>query len=276
MALGLVFACQTAFGQYDQYITPNNPWEAENLNVIIKDDESTFITANQNYIDSLTPSFPDITEPTDVFGKDDYDFYPAADADKYREDDARVISSGVGYETIEGNQVGDGERVFVYVRKEPLFDKDETVVGLLVRFYEIPEPDQTMIPQPRNAYEANNIIITDKNIDGTYLNANQLFISRFQKEFSYLNSVTTLIGRNDYCFYSVEDAESIIQADVLVATTGRPLKTIEFEYIPGGPAGVYYHVLRQPLRDASRQIIGVRTTIWPLKGRKSNRGRGPK
>lgn len=245
-------------------ILPANPWEAENLFVIVKDSESVFITANQNYVDSLTPSFPDIQQPEDLLGKTDFDFYPFEDAVKYQADDRNVIESGEGYETIEENQIGEGERNFVFVSKEPLFDSQNGVVGIVVRFYGIPEIGQTEIAAPRNRRQSETVIVTDKNAQGIYLNANQLFIDTFQEQFPYLNSVLNLVGRNDYCFYPVDVAEGILEDDRYVAETGKPLNSIEIDYVPGGRPGTAYHVVRKPLLDANRQVIGVRTTIWPV------------
>lgn len=279
LAVFLAFISLGAFpvsAQTSQEIAPANPWEAENLFVIVKDSDSVFMTANQNYVDSLTPFFPEIQSPEDLLGKTDYDFYPSEDAAKYQADDQVVISSGEGYETIEENQVEGGERTFVYVNKEPLFNSIGEVTGLVVTFYGIPEPGQTVIPSPRNPRQSTSVIITDKNADGTYLNSNEQFITAFQSSFPYLDSVLNLIGRNDYCFYPVEVAEKIIADDVCVALTGKPMSTIEFEYIPGGPTGVFYHVLRKPLRDASRQVIGVRTIIRPISSKSSKKNSPPK
>lgn len=241
---------------------PANLWEASAVFIIDKDIHSVFLNANALYIASLTPSFPDIRTPEDLVGKTDYDFYPPADAEKYQADDARVMTSGVGYQTIEGNQLEGGQRSYVFVDKEPLRDAAGVIFGVRATFYMIPEPNQTVIPAPRNAREAATVIIIDKDTTSTFINANDLYIRSLQAAFPEIQSVSNLIGRNDYAFYPEDLAEKYRADDARVLASGRAFVTIEANEVDG--VRRFFHVRKEPLRDRNRRIFGLRITAFPL------------
>lgn len=241
---------------------PANRWEAEALFIIDKDTNSVFLNANALYVASLTPSFPDIRTPEDLVGKTDYDFYPPADAAKYQADDARVIASGTRFETIEENQLAGGERLYNYAEKEPLRDANGVIFGLRVKFYFIPQPNQTVIPPPRNAHEAATVIVIDKDTNSTFINANDLYIRSLQAAYPEIQSVTNLIGKNDYAFYPEDLAEKYRADDARVLATGRPFVTIEGNEVGG--VRRFFHVRKEPLRDRNRRIFGLRITAFPL------------
>jgi len=81
-----------------------NLWKQENLIIIDKDTTRVFINANDRFLATLQPTFPEIQTVADLVGKDDFYFYPTNLAEKYRADDQRVIQSGQPFETIEVNQ----------------------------------------------------------------------------------------------------------------------------------------------------------------------------
>jgi hypothetical protein len=59
-------------------------WLQANAIVIDKDTNSVFINANENFLASLRPTFPEIKTVTNLIGRDDFYFYPTNDALKYR------------------------------------------------------------------------------------------------------------------------------------------------------------------------------------------------
>jgi len=236
---------------------PANRWEAENLYVIDKDTNSTFLNANDLYIRSLQASFPEIQSVTNFIGKNDYAFYPEDLAEKYRADDARVMASGVPFETIEG-YVEDGVRRYVFTRKTPLRNAAGVIFGLHIEFDLIPPPNQTVIAPPRNAHEAATVIIIDKDTNSFFINANDLYIRSLQASFPAIQSVTNLLGKNDYAFYPEDLAEKYRADDARVLATGRPFVTIEGNEVGG--VRRFFHVRKEPLRDRNRRIFGLRIT----------------
>jgi PAS domain S-box-containing protein len=106
----------------------------ENLpqKIFFKDRNSVYISCNKNYARDLK------INPDQITGKTDYDFYPKQLAEKYREDDRRIIGSGKT-EDIEEKYVQNGHKVFVQTVKTPIKDENDNVVGILGIFWDITE-----------------------------------------------------------------------------------------------------------------------------------------
>jgi two-component system, sensor histidine kinase and response regulator len=96
----------------------------ENLpqRIFLKDSNSLYLSCNSSFARELG------LEPTEVFGKTDYDLFPAPLAEKRLEDDARVLAAGVPEERDEQR-----ERDHAWVSKAliPLKDDSGRIYGLL-------------------------------------------------------------------------------------------------------------------------------------------------
>ena len=112
----------------------------ENLpqKVFSKDKDSVYIFCNENYAKDLK------IKPEDIVGKTDHDFFPTYLAEKYREDDKRVMESGKT-ENIEEEYVvikdflRGAQKTVVNTIKVPIRDKDGNVTGLFGLFWDITE-----------------------------------------------------------------------------------------------------------------------------------------
>ncbi len=110
----------------------------ENLpqKVFLKDRNSVYISCNSHYAKDLK------VKPEEVKGKTDYDFFPTYLAEKYREDDKRVMESG-NTENIEEEFVvmkdflRGAEKFIVNTVKIPVRDKGGNVTGLFGLFWDI-------------------------------------------------------------------------------------------------------------------------------------------
>jgi len=96
----------------------------ENLpqRIFLKDSNSVYLSCNSSFARELG------LEPTEVFGKTDYDLFPAPLAQKRLEDDVRVLAAGVPEERDEQR-----ERDHAWVSKAliPLKDDSGRIYGLL-------------------------------------------------------------------------------------------------------------------------------------------------
>lgn len=73
-----------------------------------------------------------------LVGKTDFDFFPPALAQKYQEDDRRVLETGEPYETVEEHQSpGSSNKQYVQVVKTPLREADGRIIGLQAIFWDI-------------------------------------------------------------------------------------------------------------------------------------------
>lgn len=66
---------------------------------------------------------------------------------------------------------------------------------------------QTVIPDPKNQWEADHLFVIDKDTSSTFLNANLLYVRSLGADFPQVKTVDDVIGRTDFDFYPKELAE---------------------------------------------------------------------
>jgi len=106
-------------------------------NILRKDTRGRFVFVNQKFCATLGKPVGE------VIGKTDRDFFPAHLADKYHQDDLRVMATREAVDTIEANQTPQGERIYVHVIKTPLYDAAGNVVGIQGIFWDVTERRKT-------------------------------------------------------------------------------------------------------------------------------------
>ena len=74
----------------------------------------------------------------DVLGRTDHELYPQELADKYRNDDLKVIQTREPFDGVERHKQ-DGRRMYVHTMKTPLFDSKDRILGVLVAFWDVTE-----------------------------------------------------------------------------------------------------------------------------------------
>jgi len=104
----------------------------ENLpqRIFSKNLKGEFSTCNSHFANDLKLT------PQELLGKTDYDFYPKDVAEKYREDDSRIIKSG---KTEEFDEVYfyNGEKKDIHTVKTPLFDENGITIGIMGIFWDV-------------------------------------------------------------------------------------------------------------------------------------------
>jgi hypothetical protein len=240
-----------------------NRWEIEHVRILDKDTNSMIVNANELYLADLRPLFPEIKTVYDLIGKSDYYFYPTHLAEKYRADDQTVIQAGVPWETIEENQPEGGVKNYVYVSKTPLRDQDGIIFALRILFYPIPGRPDTTLPVFTNEWVAAHAIVIDKDTNSLFINANEPFLKTLRPTFPDIMTVTNLIGKDDFYFYSEAMAEKFRADDQRVLASGTNWVTVE-ENQPLGGQKTYMHVTKYPLRGATNQILGLRIVAFAV------------
>ncbi|MDR3406774.1 MAG: CHASE3 domain-containing protein [Chthoniobacter sp.] len=95
--------------------------------VYVKDVEGRFILDNIAHRDMYGPK----TEGTTT-GRTVFDYYSAADAERFDEDDHRVIETGEGiFNHEEPREQEDGSELWIQTTKVPLRDTDGSIIGLV-------------------------------------------------------------------------------------------------------------------------------------------------
>ena len=107
----------------------------ENLpqHILRKDLDSRFTFANQRFCALLGRTLEQIV------GKTDFDFFPAALAEKYQQDDQEVMRTGKNFETEEENRPPGGDITYVNVVKTPIRDAQGRITGIQAIFWDITE-----------------------------------------------------------------------------------------------------------------------------------------
>lgn len=91
--------------------------------------------------------------PAELYGKTDFDFHPYELAEKYRQDDLRVLQDGETIDTIELHERGDGTRITVHVIKTPIRNPEGEIDGMQIMFWDITEEQkQQELIRQQNAY----------------------------------------------------------------------------------------------------------------------------
>ncbi len=101
------------------------------VNIFRKDVEGRFTFANRLFCETLGHT------AEQVVGHTDFDFYPADLAQKYRNDDCRVLASGDVLQRVEKNQTPDGQPTYVQVWKTPVYDYAGRISGTQAIFWDI-------------------------------------------------------------------------------------------------------------------------------------------
>ncbi|MBN1764717.1 MAG: PAS domain S-box protein, partial [Sedimentisphaerales bacterium] len=106
----------------------------ENLpqNIFFKNADSRYVSCNHNFARYLG------TSPARIVGKTDYDFCPPDEAEKYRQEDIRILQDG-RTEEIEERLFRDGQERIELKIKTPVKDEEGKVVGILGIFWDITE-----------------------------------------------------------------------------------------------------------------------------------------
>ena len=97
-----------------------------------KDLEGRVTFANRRYCEVLNKPLKDL------LGKTDFDLFPENLARKYREDDARVIQTGIALDVIEAHKPPGKDIIYVRVVKTPVLDSDLRAVGVQGIFWQVP------------------------------------------------------------------------------------------------------------------------------------------
>ena len=101
------------------------------LNVFRKDLDGRLVYANQNYQHEIGLPWEKLS------GKTDYDLFPQHLAEKYRRDDAAVLTSKKVFEDVEEHRHPNGETIYVQVLKSPVYDVHGNVVGIQGMFWDV-------------------------------------------------------------------------------------------------------------------------------------------
>ncbi len=121
--------------------------------VSFKNREGTYISCNRSYASFLRISSEDIT------GKNDYDFFPGELADRHKENEEKVVKSGVILEFEETYNQEKNEKI-LRVMKVPVRDEEEKQIGVLTISWDITRHKQAELAVQKARGFAESIVNT--------------------------------------------------------------------------------------------------------------------
>jgi PAS domain S-box-containing protein len=117
-------------------------------NFFRKDLEGRVTFANREYCKTVGRSLKEL------LGKTDFDLFPVKMAQKYVEDDKRVVQTGIALDTVEAHQPPGKGTIFVRVVKTPVYDAEQRAVGVQGIFWEVPAENKAASGKARAAAPA--------------------------------------------------------------------------------------------------------------------------
>lgn len=253
--------------------------------VFRKDAEGRFTFVNKKLCDTLG------VPADEVLGKTDYDFFPKEMADKYRDDDERIMMYEEMFEDTEEFQGDDGKKRHVHVLKTPVHNHRGEVVGVRGMFWDVTErieaeralqqvqqelsmsgsridaerSDRQRLDDPQgqhtqmyaNLLETLPMAVFRKDIRGRFTWANEEFCKALGKPLG------EIIGRTDNDFSPADMAEKYRQDDVRIMETREQVDVVERHPGPDG-SSIYIQTLKAPILDASGDVIGIQGMFWDV------------
>jgi PAS domain S-box-containing protein len=231
--------------------------------IFSKDRNSIYISCNENYARDLG------IRSEDVVGKTDYDFYPKELAEKYRQDDKRIMETGITG-NIEERYIRQGQEMIVQTVKTPIRDEQGNISGVLGIFWDITERKKAeealyashqIIEGIINAISV-RVFWKDKNL--VYLGCNAIFARD-----AGFTDPKDIVGKDDYQMGWRDQAELYRSDDRQVIESGRPKLLIEEPQTTPEGNSIALLTSKIPLCDSKGEVIGVIGTYMDITERKN-------
>ena len=101
------------------------------INILRKDLRGRVSYGNRGYCERMGKPL------SELIGRSDYDLFPKDLANKYLNDDEKVIRTGEMFEDIEEHRNSEGNKSYVHVLKAPVRDAQGKVVGTQIIFWDV-------------------------------------------------------------------------------------------------------------------------------------------
>lgn len=156
--------------------------------------------------------------------------------------------------------------IWLSTSARPMMDEKGTVHGAVAVFHNATRHKQAeeALEQSEALYqsliEALPLHFFRKDLDGAFTFANRRFCDVLKI------SLDDLLGKTDFDFYPIELAEKYLRDDHRVIDTGETFEDIEEHRKPTGEL-IHVQVLKAPVYDTQRAIIGIQGVFWDVSGR---------
>ena len=123
------------------------------LNVVLNDVNGRLTFGNKSYCEMMGHPL------SELLGKTDGDLFPAEQAEKYRDDDRRVLATDKRFHDVEKHVTADGRSTYVEVLKLPVYDAAGDAIGVQCIFWDVTDrvqAQQQLVVAKEEAVAANS------------------------------------------------------------------------------------------------------------------------
>jgi PAS domain S-box-containing protein len=222
------------------------------LSVLIKSCDGRRVFANEAYLKWRGVKWQDVA------GKLDSELFPPEIAQRYTEDDQRILASGQSHHAVEQTRVADGSLGWVERIKSPIYDSTGKLLGIQVLFWDVTArihaEENSRFEQSLLKTLLNNIpdSIYFKDLQSRFIRVSQAMAAKFG-----YSQAEEIQGLTDADVFSPEHALKALSDERSVIETGVPLvDRIERETWPD-QEDTWCLSTKMPLHNEAGEIIGT-------------------
>lgn len=228
--------------------------------VYIKDNLSRYILCNQRFVKLLKAD-----RPENIYGKTDAEIYKNDSADKYLEEDRKILTGEQAILRRKQESEKGGENKISLTVKMPIKNKKGKIIGLMGTCSDITEQENAarLLEERNNALEKEETLfraLMDNMPDTIYIKDNEcrfLDGNPFQVKVTKAGTHANLLGKTDFDFYPRDIAEIFYKDDKNVLETGKPvINKEEIGFDADGNIRVK-STTKVPFRDKEGNILGL-------------------
>jgi len=221
------------------------------VQMLRKDLEGRFTFANRAFCKLLE-------KPLDeILGKTDFDFYPRDLAQKYRENDRRVVATGELFEDIERNEK-DGRVRYVQVLKSAVRDAEGKIIGTQAVFWDVTKRKEAEAALEQERYLLHALM--DNLPHNIYFKDTASRFTRINKALARwfgLGNASEALGKTDFDYFTDEHAAQARADELEVMRTGRPLLDREEKETWVHGKVTWATTTKLPLYDDEGRVVGT-------------------
>ncbi len=210
-----------------------------------------------------------LTDPEQVIGKTDFDFFSEEHARQAYEDEQKIIRTGQPISLEEKQTWTNRPDTWVSTTKMPLRDKNDKIIGTfgISKDITVQKKTEEALSNERALFRTVIDLIPDavyvKDMKGRKILANPKEVQLAGK-----NSENEIIGKTDFDLYPDSEAKRGQAEDQLVLQTGKPILDIEGTLIDRKGKLHYLLGAKVALRDMHGKITGVVGVTHDISARK--------